>query len=79
MVALGESVEVTWVSVKGDNTPTTPNPMKISLMAVEYENVLKEVNKRRIWKSVEKLNEIQNIDLDPNDDWTAGWTSFAAN
>ena len=69
IVAPGESVEVTWVSVKGDNAPAIPDPMKISLMAVEYENVLKEVNKKRIWKSIEKLSEIQDMDLNPKNNW----------
>jgi alpha-2-macroglobulin len=69
VVTLGESVEVSWVTVKGNNEPSAPDQLEVSLLTVEYENFLKEVNKRRIWKSIEKLNEIHTLDLQPQNDW----------
>ncbi|MHC4098101.1 MAG: alpha-2-macroglobulin family protein, partial [Planctomycetota bacterium] len=59
MVEANEPVSVDWVSLTGDEKPNGPGEMEVRLVEVEYDTVLKEVNRRRVWQSVEKINEIK--------------------
>ncbi|HVP10283.1 MAG TPA: MG2 domain-containing protein [Phycisphaerae bacterium] len=47
-------VEVEWVFVNGSDEPAT-GKIKLSLSRVEHESVVKMVEKRPVWKSVERL------------------------
>ncbi len=52
MVEVNEPVSVDWVSLTGDEKPTGPGEMEVRLVEVEYDTVAKEVNRRRVWRSV---------------------------
>jgi uncharacterized protein YfaS (alpha-2-macroglobulin family) len=59
MVEANEPVSVDCVSLTGNEKPTGSGEMEVRLVEVEYDTVLKEVNRRRVWRSVEKINEIK--------------------
>ncbi|MHC4099022.1 MAG: alpha-2-macroglobulin family protein, partial [Planctomycetota bacterium] len=59
MVEANEPVSVDWVSMKGDEKQAGTGEMEVRLVEVEYDSALKEVNGRRVWRSVEKINEIK--------------------
>jgi uncharacterized protein YfaS (alpha-2-macroglobulin family) len=59
MVEVNEPVSMEWVSLTGEEKQAVPGEMEVRLVEVEYDTVLKEVNRRRVWQSVEKINEIK--------------------
>ena len=59
MVEVNQPVSVDWVSLTGNEKPTGPEEMEVRLVEVEYDTVLKEVDGRWVWQSVEKINEIK--------------------
>ncbi len=55
---VGEPVAVDWVRLTGEDQPGRPARMTVQLLRVEYDTVLKQVNGRRIWQSVEKTEKV---------------------
>ena len=62
----GEPVTIEWVSLSGRSEPVVSDTLEMKLYSVEYNTVLKKVNNRRVWQSVEKLKEIKAQQIDTN-------------
>ncbi len=51
---VGEAVAVDWVRLTGEDRPADPGEMTLQLLRVEYDTVLKKVEDRYVWQSVER-------------------------
>ena len=60
VVAVGKPVSVDWVMVTGEDEPAAPGQMTMRLARVEYDTVLKEVNGKRVWRSVERIEDVNS-------------------
>ena len=59
LVSPAEPITIEWISLTGDDKPRDPNDLHVKLDLVEFDTVLKEVNGRRVWRSVERVKEIK--------------------
>jgi len=55
---VGETIAIDWVRMTGDDWPATAGPMTGQLLRVEYDTVLKKVDDRYVWQSVEKTQKM---------------------
>jgi uncharacterized protein YfaS (alpha-2-macroglobulin family) len=58
LAPVGEAIPVDWVRQTGDDQPAGPGRMTLQLLRVEYDTVLKKVNDRYIWQSVERTAKV---------------------
>ena len=59
LVTPGEPVNIEWISLSGRCQPVISDTLEMRLYSVEYDTVLRLVNNKRTWRSVEKLKEIK--------------------
>ena len=59
IAAVNQPVKTEWVCLTGEDKPVAAGDMELRLVSVEYDTVLKEVNGRQVWESVEKLEEMK--------------------
>lgn len=57
VVPVGEPVTIDWVRLTGEDRPAAPGEMTLALLRVEYDTVLKEVEGRYVWQSVERTEK----------------------
>jgi len=55
---VGEPIAIDWVRMAGDDRPAAPGPMAGQLLRVEYDTVLKKVDDKYVWQSVEKTQKV---------------------
>jgi len=55
---VGKPLSLDWVLLTGEDGPIAPGRMTMRLVRVEYDTVLKKVNNRRVWQSVERIKEV---------------------
>lgn len=53
-----EAIAVDWVRLTGEDRPAGPGRMTLQLLRVEYDTVLKKVNDRYVWQSVERTAKV---------------------
>ena len=58
VVPVGEPIRVDWVRLTGADQPASPGEMAMQLLRVQYDTVLKRVDDRYIWQSVEKTEKV---------------------
>ncbi|MBM4028343.1 MAG: hypothetical protein FJ280_23560, partial [Planctomycetes bacterium] len=58
VIAAGETVAVDWVRVTGQDGPANPGEMKVQLLRVHYDTVLKRIDDRHVWHSVERTQPV---------------------
>jgi len=58
VVPVGEAVAVDWVRRTGEDQPAAPGEMTVQLLRVEYDTVLKQVEDRYVWQSVERTQKV---------------------
>ncbi len=58
VIPVGEAIPVDWVRLTGRDQPATSGRMTVQLMRVEYDTVLKKVDDRYVWQSVEKTQKV---------------------
>jgi alpha-2-macroglobulin len=58
VVSIGKPIQVEYVQLTGQDQPFTEGQLKMRLVKVEYDNVMKLVNDRRVWQSVERTIQI---------------------
>ncbi len=63
VVPVGEKVSLDWVRVTGGDEPAAGGELALRLERVEYDTVLKRVNDRRVWQSVERAKEVETREL----------------
>lgn len=59
IVVVDEVTSVDWVLLNGDGSPAMPQPLDMSLVRVDYDTVVAQVNGRPVWKTMERLIEIE--------------------
>ncbi|MCK4294774.1 MAG: hypothetical protein KAY65_16350 [Planctomycetes bacterium] len=58
IVSVGTPLQVHWVRLTGENKLALEGDMKMRMVRVEYDSVLKVINNKRVWKSTERTKEI---------------------
>jgi hypothetical protein len=58
VVPVGQAVAVDWVRLTGEDRPAAPGEMTLQLLRVQYDTVLKEVDGRYVWQSVERTEKV---------------------
>lgn len=58
VVPAGEAIAVDWVRLTGGDQPARGGELTLQLLRVEYDTVLKRVDKRRVWQSVKRTVQI---------------------
>lgn len=58
VIPVGEAVSVDWVRLTGQDQPAAAGAITMQLVRVEYDTVLKKVNDRYVWQSVEKTENV---------------------
>ncbi|MHC4693844.1 MAG: alpha-2-macroglobulin family protein, partial [Planctomycetota bacterium] len=58
IVSIDVPLQVHWVRLTGADKLAPEGDMKMRMVRVEYDNVLKVINNRRVWKSVERTKQI---------------------
>jgi len=58
VVPIGETVSVEWVRLTGQDLPAAPGTMTAQLVRVEYDTVLKQVEGKYVWQSIEKTEKV---------------------
>jgi len=58
IVSVDKPLKVHWVRLTGEGKPALEGGMTMRIVRVEYDNVLKVINNRRVWKSTERIKEI---------------------
>lgn len=58
IVSVDVPLQVHWVRLTGEDKLAPEGDMKMRMVRVEYDNVLKVINNRRVWKSVERTRQI---------------------
>ncbi len=58
VVSVDKPVSVDWITLNGDDEPAPGGDVQMRLVRVEYDTVLKEVNRRHVWESIERTDEI---------------------
>lgn len=69
VVSIGQPVAVDWVRLTGADEQAAPGEMTARLDCVEYDTALREVNNRRVWRSVEKTTKVKSHQIKAS----AGW------
>ena len=64
VVAVDKPTAADWVSLTGEGKQVPAGKMEMRLVSVEYDTVLKEIDGRQVWESVEKTDEIKMLQLD---------------
>ena len=57
VVIVGEATKIDWVLLDEQGGVARPRPLKMSLVRVDYDTAVVQVNGRPVWKSVERLIE----------------------
>ena len=65
VAAAEEKTPVRWVRLTGEDQPAEPGEMTLKLLRVEYDTVVKEVDGRRVWRSVVKTREVESREIEP--------------
>ncbi len=58
VVPVGETIGVDWVRSTGQDLPAAPGAMTAQLVRVEYDTVLKQVEGKYVWQSIEKTENV---------------------
>jgi len=58
LTEVGKPVRIDWVALTGADEPSEPGAMSMTLVRVEYDSVLKKINRRWVWQSVERIENI---------------------
>jgi len=58
VVPAGEVIAVDWVRLTGEDRPGAPGEMTMQLLRVEYDTVMKKIEDRYVWQSVEKTEKV---------------------
>ncbi|MBN1975312.1 MAG: hypothetical protein JW787_16860 [Sedimentisphaerales bacterium] len=58
VASVGKPLQVEWIRLTGQDQLLSEGEIKISLVKVEYDTVIKLVNDRRIWQSTERIIQI---------------------
>ena len=58
IVSVGAPLQMHWVRLTGESKLAPEGDMKMRLVRVEYDSVLKVINDRRVWESTERIKEI---------------------
>jgi alpha-2-macroglobulin len=58
VVPVGNPVDVNWVRLTGEDKPAPEGQLKMRLVRVEYDTVIKLVDNRRVWESTERIRQI---------------------
>ncbi len=69
----GKDLTVDWVRVTGSDVPAAPTAMVFALSRIEHDCTLKIVNRRHVWKSVERAIPVTRRELAPS---AGGTVSF---
>lgn len=64
IVVVGEATPVGWVLLNGDGSVAAPTPLEMSLVRVDYDTIVAQVNGRPVWKTLERLIEIEAKRID---------------
>ncbi len=58
VAGVDDPFNVEWVRLTGSNEPAQSGVMTLRLLRVEYDTVLKWVNQRRVWQSIERTEPV---------------------
>ncbi len=64
IVAVDAATSIDWVLLNGDGSLAAPTPLEMSLVRVDYDTVVAQVNGRPVWKTMERLIEIESKRID---------------
>ena len=60
MQSVGREFDVAWQRVTPTDQTADPAPVSFSLVRVEYDNVIEQINGRPVWRSRERLSVVKN-------------------
>ena len=58
VVAVDEATTFDWVILDGHGKPAAPRPIEMSLVRVDYDTTVAQVNGRPVWKTAERLIDV---------------------
>ncbi len=65
VIPVGETFAVDWVRLTGQDRPAAPGAMTAQLVRVEYDTVLKQVEGKHVWQSIEKTEKVGTDQVSP--------------
>ncbi|MEI8381756.1 MAG: MG2 domain-containing protein [Planctomycetota bacterium] len=60
VVVVGEPTKMEWVVLDALNELAASRPLELSLFRVDYDTAIEEINGRSVWKTIERLIEIES-------------------
>jgi len=76
VVAVDEPTKFDWVILNSEGELAEPRPLQCSLVRVDYDTTVSEVNGRPTWKTVERLIEVQSVTLESEESESNGVFEF---
>ena len=63
VVVVGEPTKIDWAMLDANDETAAPRPLELSLVRVDYDSAIEQVNGRPVWKTIERLIEIESPDI----------------
>lgn len=74
VVKVDETTPIDWVLLNSDGQSATPRQLQMSLVRIDYDTTVMQVNGRPVWKTAERVIDIQSNQLEePFDTASGSW------
>lgn len=60
VVVVGEPTKMEWVALDAMDEPAASRSLELSLVRVDYDTAIEQINGRPVWKTIERLIEIES-------------------